>query len=179
MRGHAAAGEAADLGAEWLLDQASPAASGTSLTWPMAGDDPTVWHWWCHGAPGVGLAFLERYRWTDDEDDAGVARACLRTHPWHVRAANLSHCHGLAGWAETLLEGHEVLGDRELLDDARQLASVLEDLAMEAGTGVAWRVESPHYFDADLLTGGAGILHLLARVGRPSSPGFGLPLIDG
>lgn len=167
--------EAAEHGAEWLLDEARPTSSGSGLSWPL---DPTVtdsWNWWCHGAPGIALAFLSLYRATGDELYAGTARACLRTIPDDFRAANLSQCHGLAGLGELLLEGYDVLGDVELRERGVQLAGALADLAVPVGSGLAWRVESLYSREADLVTGGAGVVHVLARAAS-AERGFGMPL---
>jgi hypothetical protein len=99
----------------------------------------------------------------------------LRGIPAQLRPSNLSQCHGLAGLGELLLEGGEVLGDAELRGKGTRMAHVLADLAAPAPAGCAWRVESLYSMEADLMTGSAGVLHLIARVAHAKS-GFGMPL---
>jgi lantibiotic modifying enzyme len=134
------------------------------------------WNWWCHGAPGIALAFLSLYRATGDNLYAGTARACLRTIPADFRAPNLSLCHGVSGLGDILLEGHAVLGDQVFFDRAMELANATADLARPAGNGVAWHVESLYALEPDLMTGAAGIVHFLARAASEQSRHFGMPL---
>jgi hypothetical protein len=42
-------------------------------------------------------------------------------------------------------------------------------------SGAAWKVESLYFHEADLMTGCAGVLHLLARF-AVGNPAFGMPL---
>lgn len=80
-------------------------------------DAPTFATFWCHGAPGVALSrltALERLggaRWRSEAEAgleltrSGVERA-LR-----YGGGNFSYCHGLAGNAEVVADGAQVLGD--------------------------------------------------------------------
>jgi hypothetical protein len=168
--------ESAQLGAEWLLNQAKPTSNLTGLSWPMDSTVTESWNWWCHGSPGIAMAFLALYQVTREAIYANTARACVRTIPRHFRAMNLSQCHGLAGLGEVLLEAHEVLGDADLLIRSREISTTLADLAWPEEVGVAWKVENLHVKEADLMTGTAGVLHFLAR-STSEDHSFGSPLM--
>lgn len=168
--------QAAQRGAEWLLDEARPTPSGNGLAWTLHPGTTETWNGWCHGAPGIALAFLALYRATGYDLYAGTARACLRSVPEDVRGGNLSQCHGLAGLGELLMEGYEVLGDLDLKERSLQLASAVADLAAPVEGGLAWRVESLYAREADLMTGGAGMVHFLSRAASGSRK-VGMPLL--
>ena len=176
-RSDSASLDAALLAADWLLDEASPTASGSGLSWTITPDTTDAWTWWCHGAPGIALAFLALYRATSDELYAGTARAALRSIPMSVRPANLSQCHGLAGLVEMLLEGHDVLGDKAMQQQAVGFAGLLAELAVPMSCGSAWHVENAHAFEPDLMTGAAGIVHALARAATQDRSSLGMPLL--
>lgn len=167
---------AAKRGADWLLDEARTTATATGLSWTLHPETNESWAWWCHGAPGIAQAFLWLYRATGDAAYAGTAKACLRTIPKGVRAANLSQCHGLAGLAELMLEGYAFLGDEELYERGLRIAADIADLAEPDGDGYAWKVESLYSHDVDLMTGCAGVIHMLARASCADRTYFGLPL---
>lgn len=71
---------------------------------------------WCHGAPGVAVSRLRAYELLKDETCRAEALTALQTTraaieaALHAGTANFSLCHGLAGNAEVLLYGREVLG---------------------------------------------------------------------
>ncbi len=75
--GSTTAHAAAERGAEWLLRQARKTANGKSLWWPMQVGDDQAWHWWCHGGPGISLAFLGLYEICNDTKYADLVRKAL------------------------------------------------------------------------------------------------------
>jgi lantibiotic modifying enzyme len=86
---------------------------------------------WCHGAPGVAMSRLRAYQITGDERwkaDALVALQTTRTLTESAvrgRTTNFSLCHGLAGNAEIVAAGTDILpenfpdGPRVAADVAR------------------------------------------------------------
>jgi lantibiotic modifying enzyme len=70
---------------------------------------------WCHGAPGIALSRLRAYEILKDERCKGEALTALQTTRamiearLHTETMNFSLCHGLAGNAEVLLIGNQVL----------------------------------------------------------------------
>jgi hypothetical protein len=93
---------------------------------------------WCHGAPGIGLTRLRAYELFRDsiyKDEADIA---LNTTYASLKAAlyagniNFSLCHGVAGQAEVLLYGRQILG-REWAE-----RSALAFEAAEHGIETVW-----------------------------------------
>lgn len=93
--------------------------------------------YWCHGAPGIGMTRLRAYQLTGDAHCLQEARAALQTTRRqldHVLAGaatphppsfdeNFSLCHGLAGNAELLLFGYQVLQEPDLLAAAQRIGA--------------------------------------------------------
>ena len=104
---------AAERGGQWLLETARAGPLGLSLWWPLTPESEEAWAWWCHGAPGISLAFLALYELTGQEKYSAAVRACLRGHPEEVRYPNMSQCHGLSGLGEIWLEAYRVLHEEE------------------------------------------------------------------
>jgi lantibiotic modifying enzyme len=163
--GDSTARDRALTAADWLTAEARPAARNGGLSWPMRAGEVDTWRWWCHGAPGIALAFMRLYERFVDERHAELARRALLSVPASVRASNLSQCHGLAGLVEIYLEAHRVLDDSVWRERAVELGDVLVELA--AGTpsdGVTWLVEDPFRPTADLMVGCGGVAHALLRL---------------
>jgi len=171
------AGRAAEKGAHWLLSQAD--RTNGIITWQYSNRDRTRWHWWCHGGPGIALAFLKLFEVTGEPAYADVARAALNVHPANRRHPNLSVCHGLAGLGEIYLDAVQILKDEEWQHRAQQLAELLIALARTNDDGsLGWIVEDPHVPTADLMVGSGGVMHFLLRVHTGGHIG-GFPLLLG
>jgi serine/threonine protein kinase len=163
-------------GAEWLLRTAH-AADANTLEWSYSDTMPERWRWWCHGSPGIALAFLEVFRATGDHSYADIARRALNIHDDDTRAANLSVCHGLTGLGEIYLEAARVLDNDYWLARAKAIASTLLALGRPGAYGhLTWMVEDLHVSTADLMIGSAGVLHFLARV-HCGGQRLGFPLL--
>ena len=175
--GQATAKRAAVGALDWLIDERRPTADGRSVNWPYSDTNDEEWRWWCHGGPGIALAFLEAYRMTGEARYAATARHALAIHPERLLYPNLSACHGLAGIGEIYLEAHRALGDDDFLTRARAIATTLEGFAYEDRDGaVVWRTEDPLTPFADLMVGTGGILHFLLNLLRPEL-NYGFPLL--
>ncbi len=170
-----AAASAARRGGQWLVCRMRQNSRG-ECWWPMRTDTEEAWHWWCHGGPGVALAFLELYRLTHAQEHAAIAKAALCAHPSNLRYPNLSQCHGLAGYAEALLTGYQVLGDEDFSDRALRIGADLIALRHRRSRGVSWLVENPHHPTPDLMIGCGGVVHFLARLSQSRDDRFGMPL---
>jgi lantibiotic modifying enzyme len=118
---------------------------------------------WCHGAPGIGLFFLDLHRFAPHEDYKQALLRCVDVTRRHGRSARRSgcQCHGVAGNAELLIEARGVLKDQALLGVARDSGSAL----VELGDG-ALRVRMKGY-SASYMTGLAGIGHYFLRLADP------------
>ena len=157
---------AARRGADWLMMHAETAAwPEGAIAWPTKVGDREIWRWWCHGAPGIALAFLKMFETTGVARYAEVATAAMHAHPPDTRHSNLSQCHGLSGLGEIYLEAANVLGQDIWLERAAQIGDVLLELAREGdNAGMTWLVEDPYRATADLMVGCAGVAHFLLRL---------------
>ncbi len=169
-----AAKNAALHGADWLMERARTSRDGRTVQWPTREGGEDIWRWWCHGAPGIALAWLKLFERFGDPDHEAVASRALRCHPVEVRYSNLSVCHGLSGLGEIYLEAARVLQGREWSMRAERVGNVLVQLARPAGSGVVWLVEDGLIPTADLMVGCAGVAHFLLRLSADDRPTFPL-----
>jgi hypothetical protein len=165
--------QAAVRGAAWLRAQARPSRDG-SLEWLTREGGDEVWRWWCHGAPGIALAWLKLFERRGDPRDRQAAVASLRWHPREPRYSNLSTCHGLAGLGEIYLEARRVLGEPEWRSRAERVGSVLLQLARPSKHGVTWLVEDGAVPTGDLMVGCGGVAHFLLRLAADDRLSFPL-----
>jgi serine/threonine protein kinase len=154
-----------EAGTRWLAEQAISANDGEALEWKYSDVNSDRWGWWCHGSPGVSLTFLKLFELTGNSTYREFARKALRAHPPEIRYQNLSQCHGISGLGDIYLEASRVLDEREWLDRAENIASLLFDLRRETEAGsITWLVENPHLPTADLMVGSSGVIHFLLRL---------------
>ena len=131
---------------------------------------------WCHGAPGIGLARLRAYEILNDatcRDEAHVAldtTYAILEMALHVGNVNFSLCHGLAGNAEILLYGRQILGQK--WTDKSALAFEVAEAGIEISKrqGGAWPCGVPKGETQGLLLGLAGIGHFYLRLHNPEIP---------
>ncbi|RSZ58506.1 protein kinase/lanthionine synthetase C family protein [Massilia atriviolacea] len=164
-------------GLRWLEEHALAADATAAVEWRYSDRQGAVWHWWCHGAPGIALTFLRAWRHTQDPAMALLARRALDAIDPHLRAPNLTVCHGLAGIGEILLEAAQTLGEPAWRDKAATLACTIVHLGHRCADGsLVWLAEDPVAPTADLMVGMGGIAHFLARLGEGGG-GLGFPLL--
>jgi serine/threonine protein kinase len=172
--------QASRRGAQWLLNNALETDEGT-LEWPYSDALAERWKWWCHGSPGIALAFLRLFRSTGDGMYADAAVKALKVHTEDPRATNLSVCHGLSGLGEVYLEAEAVLGHRQWLRRAEAIAHTLLVVSQPTSEGhLKWLVEDPYTPTADLMVGAAGVLHFLGHLHSrlyASGAGLSFPLL--
>ena len=162
-RSHEAA-DAARRGANWLLAQANISRMPGGLEWPTREGGEDVWRWWCHGAPGIALAWLKLFERYGNPDDRQIAIRSLLSCPSEVRYNNLSQCHGLSGLGEIYLEATKVLADEQWRLRAEYIADTLLGLARNSGHGKVWLVEDGPAATGDLMVGCGGVIHFLLRL---------------
>jgi len=130
---------------------------------------------WCHGAPGVALSRLRAYQITGDErwkTDALVALQTTRTlteSAVRARTTNFSLCHGLAGNAEIVVVGTEIL--REDFPDGPRVAADIARFGIERyGDGARpWPCGAAGPTPA-LMVGLAGTGYFYLRLANPALP---------
>jgi lantibiotic modifying enzyme len=116
---------------------------------------------WCHGAPGIGLAYLAAWKLGVIGADSGLEKS-LRITRVRGFESNHSLCHGSAGNAELLIEAGIALGQPALLNEALIRGnSMVQDMNSEAGlrSGSHVGVMVP-----DLMLGLAGIGYGFLRI---------------
>lgn len=167
---------AAINGAEWLLSRADRSSTG-ALSWPYSEQNREQWNWWCHGSPGISLAFLQLAVVTGEQRFADAATLALGGRTCDMRPTNLSLCHGLTGLGEIYLDAYQTLGDRRWLKSAEQVVRVVVATRHESASGGAsWSVEDPYTTTADLMVGAGSVLHFLARFAT-LDPGLGFAML--
>jgi serine/threonine protein kinase len=159
---HASVDPAALRAAGWL--ERAAVGAGGALHWAYSDRHREHWHWWCHGAPGIALAFLRLFEVSGEPRYASIATRALDSIASPARSSNLTQCHGLAGLAEVLLEGHRTLHVERWRDAAWDIGDLLCSVATTDGDGLVWFAEDLRTPTADLMTGSGGVLHLFLRL---------------
>lgn len=119
-----------------------------------------LFHAWCHGAPGIGLARLELRDSLDDPRIDGEARRALQNTLEHGFGESHCLCHGDLGNLELVQAAAAAWDDAGLARHARRLAmGIAETIAREGPRSGA----SPASELPGLLTGLAGIGYGLLR----------------
>jgi hypothetical protein len=126
---------------------------------------------WCHGAPGIGLARLRAYQVLGGPGYLREARIAVHTATASLddTGANYSLCHGAGGNSETLMMAARVLGDDALAEPAVRCA--LRAIARYDGAREPWPCGTQDgTADPGLLLGEAGIGLFLLRLADPGIP---------
>jgi lantibiotic modifying enzyme len=133
---------------------------------------------WCHGAAGIALSRLRAYRILKDEKYRSEALTALRTTLKWTRTmldsgtANFSLCHGLAGNAEILFYGYQVLqhefnGGFEL---AQEVA--VAGINRYAERNQRWPFGKIGHKSPSLMLGLSGVGYFYLRLYNPATPSF-------
>lgn len=120
---------------------------------------------WCHGAPGIGLAFARALLRLPDQLVRSQLDTALRITATRGFGGSHCLCHGDLGNLELFLQASKALGDASLARRAQCTANwILEDIDF-AGCrcGVSLGVENPGF-----MNGLAGIGYGLLRLAEPS-----------
>jgi hypothetical protein len=136
---------------------------GSGCTWPDRPGGRNMQPLWCHGGGGVAR-FLDRAGRLLGDDEAITLAGRARRAAAATRVVGPSHCHGLAGTIELLLDAGAD-ADPALADLTELLVRFLvpaDDL--EPSSPLALREDG-------LMTGRAGVLRCLVRLARPDRIG--------
>jgi len=136
---------------------------------------------WCHGAPGIGLCRLRGFELLGDSLCRREAELALETTRRSVEAdievgsANYSICHGLAGNAEVLLYGEQVLGASA--SESGRLANRVAALGISSypARGKPWPCGTRGGQSPGLFLGLAGIGLFYLRLVDPAIPSVLIP----
>lgn len=166
--------EAAEKGLHYLMRKA--VNKGSHYEWTNSDRVKQVGRWFCHGGPGIALAFLKGYELTGKERYRRYAEQALRIHGKELVTHQLSLCHGAAGLGEIYLEAWRVTKDKQWRERAERIAALLIAMHQRNKDGVYWLVEQSEFPTAALFTGSSGIAHFLLCFLYPEKTGF--PLLN-
>lgn len=164
-------------GFAWL-DRLAAHNGDNGLVWPIASDEETRWFRWCHGSPGIAMAYLDAYEATRENHFKEKAIAALSHFGEYVRLTNYSTCCGLTGLGEIHLSAWQILEREEDLRKALRIGETLAALSRLRGEDSrVWQVDDAPHATADLMCGSGGVCHFLARLAavpeaRPGFPGL-------
>jgi lantibiotic modifying enzyme len=131
---------------------------------------------WCHGAPGIAISRLRAYQVLGDECWRAEAEVALATTRRAVEAdvecgvLNYSLCHGVAGNADVLLHGAQVLDPDRPEPDALVRRVAEHGLEIYDRVGRTWPCGVGGGESPSLLLGLAGIGHFYLRAADPRIP---------
>lgn len=137
---------------------------------------PSFATYWCHGAPGITLSRLRAFQLLREDELRGEIEAGLdTTRRWVAavmpsRAANFSICHGLAGNAEVLLFGQQVLGAGGSEGGTLALRVAETGIADYPARGLPWPCGTQGGESPTLFLGLAGIGFFYLRLAAPDIP---------
>jgi hypothetical protein len=139
---------------------------------------PTFVTAWCHGAPGIALSRLDAYRVLGDVVDKAEALTALETTAHAVEESlvsgvgGFSLCHGLAGNADILRTGSEMLGQDQGLSAWTDVPLRVARTGMSkyAAPGHTWPSGVAGGETPSLMLGRAGIGYFYLRLHDPSIP---------
>ncbi|WP_340063291.1 lanthionine synthetase LanC family protein [Ascidiimonas aurantiaca] len=151
--------ERAEKTAEWLFQ--SKKDNGKHYSWSFSKTNNETWNWWCHGATGISIFFLNLYAITNNKKYLDVVIKSLSSLPPKPNFSNFSLCHGLSGVGEVWLHAYSVTQDKIFLERAGCVAETLLSSYIKDGKNMYWLTENPDYPTADFFVGNGGILYFL------------------
>lgn len=154
-------------GLQTLSRQAVPNQGG--LNWPPTlNDEKAEACQWCHGAPGVGLAFAKAYEVLGETSFLETAEAAGKTTFAYADVRhNPSQCHGLAGNAELFIELYRLTQRPVWLERAYDFAQRAFTYRRTGPAGDVWQADEPGYDSPDFMCGAAGTGHFFLRLWKP------------
>jgi len=149
----------AEKAADWLFKSKND--TGNYYEWSFSKTNNEIWNWWCHGATGISIFFLNLYRVTHNKKYLDTVIKSLNSLPSRPNFSNFSLCHGLSGVGEILLHAYSVTNDGMFLEKTNWVVETLLDSYIKEGNNRYWLTENPDYPTADFFVGNGGILYFL------------------
>ena len=169
--------QAAEAAVRWLESSALPALNdGTGLDWPKVEGEPLQGAFWGHGASGIGIFLLNALQHGLISRSDGLLEGAARIAARGTRWAGPTLAYGLGGPIEFLLDAYQQTSNRAYLDDAKQLAGILETFAYQQDGYLMWPSEDATLFTPDFMVGYAGIATCMLRLGMPGYVPRGMSL---
>lgn len=143
---------------------AVPAKGG--LNWPVAiGRDQLVRCQWSHGAPGIGLAFLDAARVLGEAKYRDIAlQAAEATYAYGDFRSNYTFCCGLTSQGELLFKTYQLTADLRWKRRAEEFALRCLEYKEATPEGEAWPTDTKGLYSPDYCYGAAGVGHFFLRL---------------
>jgi hypothetical protein len=177
---------AAEVTASGLLDLARDDID-QYLHFPRDTSGASPWYYWCHGGPGIALAFTTLWEVTSEGEYLDTAIRANKPMP-HADSG-ISQCHGLSGNGEidldiaNVLDRHDVRPDtvRDLRDRAREYgAYIWRRRTVHENGRITWKNEDYEVPLPDLYGNSGGVSHFLLRLVDPTAEeSLSMPLHTG
>jgi hypothetical protein len=160
--------DAAGDAGRWIAGKAVRTLhDGSGLDWPAVPEETTSDGTWCHGAAGIGRFLLHAAAHDAVPGAMDLAIGAARTVARGMRWAGPVLCHGLAGHIDLLLDVYRATSDDAYLEEAHDLARILDAFAVQRDGVVRWIADMPRTVSPDYMVGYAGIAVTLLRLADP------------
>ncbi|WNG54806.1 protein kinase/lanthionine synthetase C family protein [Archangium gephyra] len=155
----------------WIARLAVPVLEdGSGRGWPLREGTPSVFPYWCYGAPGIAPFLLHAAALGLTPDASALAEGALLATARIGRWGAPTQCHGLAGSIETLLDAWQATGVPAWRNEAFSLARLLEAFAIDGEPGLAFSSDTPEVVTPDYMVGTSGVAQSLLRLAEPLRP---------
>jgi lantibiotic modifying enzyme len=155
--------------AAWLQRIGVPAFEDKGVAWPAMEGGMLHPPFWCHGATGIGKFFLHLSRLEINPDAQKYALKAAWSSSHGIRFLSPTQCHGLSGNIEFLLDVYQHTGDPSWLNQALELAELLQAWAVEHEGRLYFPSEDPYTLSPDYMVGYVGVAMCLLRLADPEN----------
>lgn len=156
--------------AEWIDGQRTTAlADDSGFTWREMEGGPRAAPTWCRGAAGIGRFYLHAGRLEVVDGALDLALGAARTVARGGRVLDPSHCHGLSGNVEFLLDAAQAPGGAAFHNEAMMLGRLLDTWAFEMDGLLMWPSDTPGEPTPEYMTGYSGVAVCLLRLADPET----------
>ncbi len=130
--------------------------------WPVSSNDPNISiHGWCHGGPGIALAFLACFAMTKRQEYWKIALKALKGVD-QLPGGGRNFCCGSIGRAQILIEAYRITGDKKWFRKALNVANEKTTATKQTRTNRSFH------------RGSLGEFYLQQRLADPTLPLLGL-----
>ncbi|WP_454801383.1 lanthionine synthetase LanC family protein [Mucilaginibacter phyllosphaerae] len=129
--------------------------------------------WLENGFSGIAYVFIRAFEYARIENYMDIACKLLLNHPTHITSNYICQANGITGVGEVYLEAYRVFEDRQWLEKAQNIGSLLAHSFCSTSTdGLYWLDGNASQPLPGFMNGNSGILHFLARLYRPQNIDF-------
>lgn len=163
--------ELARSAGRWIARQSLCALNdGSGAEWPVTEGGQPVGAMWCHGSCGIARFLLHASKFDCLDGAFDLACRAARTVAFGARSLGPTQCHGLAGSIELLFDFHLHSGECHFLEEAYELAQIMEGFAVEREGRLRWCSDRGDITAPDYMVGYAGVAVCMLRLAQPERP---------